>query len=91
MISQPSLVMVCSLARSSETLPALEQRLAGRTLDFGRLAPVMQGRMAVKEILTVNNKYAANPKVFALVITWLIILNQTLTNPRIGSRLWPSF
>ncbi len=75
----------------SETLPSLEQRLAGRLLDFGRLAPVMQGRMAVKEILTVNNKYAANPKVFALVITWLIILNQTLTNPRIGSRLWPSF
>ncbi len=75
----------------SESLPAFEQRLAERTLDFGRPAPVMQGRMAVKEILTVNNKYAANPKFFALVITWLIILNQTLTNPRIGSRLWPSF
>ncbi len=76
---------------ASETRPALELRLADRTLDFGRLAPMMQGRMAVKEILTVIDKHAANPKVFALVITWLIILNQTLTNPRIGSRLWPSF
>ena len=76
---------------ATETRPALEQRLAERLLDYELLGPVMQGRMAVKEILTVNDKCVANPKVFALVITWLIILNQTLTNPRMGSRLWPPF